>query len=111
MKGPFSLGKWYMPIGIIACAWVCFIVVLLLFPPGQTTTAQTMSASLSVISLSCLPEGLIDDDTDYAVVIIMAVFIFASASWVISAHKWFTGPIRNVDSSGTTSYDEKQQET
>ncbi|KAI0940376.1 hypothetical protein AcW1_005133 [Taiwanofungus camphoratus] len=90
VKGPFSLGKWYMPIGIIACAWVCFIVVLLLFPPGQTTTAQTMN---------------------YAVVIIMAVFIFASASWVISAHKWFTGPIRNVDSSGTTSYDEKQQET
>lgn len=43
VKGPFSLGKWYMPIGIVAVAWVSFIVVLLLFPSGSTTTAQTMS--------------------------------------------------------------------
>ena len=34
---------------------------------------------------------------DYAVVIVMAVFIFASASWVISARKWFTGPIRQIE--------------
>ena len=33
---------------------------------------------------------------DYAVVIIMAVFIYASLSWVISARKWFTGPVRNL---------------
>ena len=36
---------------------------------------------------------------DYSVVIIVGVFIFASASWVLSAHKWFIGPIRNVDDS------------
>lgn len=29
--------------------------------------------------------------------IIMGVFIFASASWVLSAHKWFHGPVRNID--------------
>lgn len=26
----------------------------------------------------------------------MSVFIFASISWIVSAHKWFTGPIVNV---------------
>jgi len=88
VKGPFSLGRWFMPIGMIACAWVAFIVVLLLFPSYQSPTAETMN---------------------YAVVIIMAVFIFASASWIISAHKWFTGPIVNVDDSRTTTFDEKQQ--
>jgi hypothetical protein len=36
---------------------------------------------------------------DYSVVIIVGVFIFASASWVLLAHKWFIGPIRNVDDS------------
>ncbi|CCL99550.1 uncharacterized protein FIBRA_01568 [Fibroporia radiculosa] len=88
VPGPFSLGKWYMPIGAIACAWVAFIVVLLLFPSYQYPTAATMN---------------------YAVVIIMAVFVFASASWILSAHKWFIGPIKNVDDSATTTFEEKQQ--
>lgn len=76
IPGPFSLGRWAVPVGTIAVAWVSYIVVLLFFPPGQTTTTQTMN---------------------YSVVIIVGVFIFASASWVLSAHKWFIGPIRNVD--------------
>jgi hypothetical protein len=34
--------------------------------------------------------------SDYAVVLIGAVFIFSSASWVFSARKWFKGPVSNV---------------
>lgn len=88
VPGPFSLGRWYMPIGIVACAWVCFIVVLLFFPPSSATTAGTMN---------------------YAVVIIMGVFFFAGASWIFSAHKWFTGPISNVE--GGSSYSEKRSDS
>ncbi|THH18199.1 hypothetical protein EW146_g2734 [Bondarzewia mesenterica] len=84
VPGPFNLGKWYMPLGIISVAWVAFIVVLLMFPPGQTTTAV---------------------DMNYAVVLIMAVFFFASGSWIVSARKWFTGPISNITE--TNSFDEK----
>jgi amino acid permease (GABA permease) len=86
-KGTFSLGRWSVPVGTIAVAWVLFITVLLFFPSGQTTTPQTMN---------------------YAVVIIMAVFIFASASWIISAHKWFTGPISNISGSSSASLEEKE---
>ena len=43
MPGPFNLGKWYMPIGIIAVSWVTFIVILLLFPAGSSVTAKSMS--------------------------------------------------------------------
>jgi hypothetical protein len=53
--GPFSLGKWYMPIGIIAVAWVTFIVVLLCFPASSSTTAQSMSEQTSF----CYSEHLI----------------------------------------------------
>jgi len=74
--GPFSLGRWSTPIGTIAVSWVAFISVLLCFPPGQSTTPVSMN---------------------YAVLIIGAVFIFATASWLSSAHKWFHGPVRNVD--------------
>ncbi|KAN0088292.1 Amino acid/polyamine transporter I [Tylopilus felleus] len=85
--GFFSLGRWYLPIGIVAVSWVAFIVVLLFFPSSQTTSAPGMN---------------------YAVVIIMGVFIFASVSWVVSAHKWFHGPIINVDTDRTESLDSKQ---
>lgn len=88
VPGPFTLGAWSTPVGAIAVAWVCFIVVLLFFPPSQTTNPP---------------------DMNYAVVIIMAVFIFAAVSWVFSAHKWFKGPVRNIDDSqeDKTSYSEK----
>ncbi|KAI0307071.1 amino acid permease-domain-containing protein [Multifurca ochricompacta] len=75
VPGAFSLGRWFIPIGVVAVAWVAFINVLLLFPSGQHTNAKEMN---------------------YAVVIIMAVFIYASLSWAVSARKWFTGPVPNV---------------
>ncbi|KAK7696095.1 hypothetical protein QCA50_000738 [Cerrena zonata] len=89
VPGPFSLGKWYMPIGIVSVSWVSFIVVLLLFPPGSTVGPETMN---------------------YAVVIVMAVFLFASISWVISARHWFHGPVSTIDlaDDSNTSLEEKQ---
>ncbi|TRM58833.1 amino acid/polyamine transporter I [Schizophyllum amplum] len=78
VPGPFSLGRWATPVGTIAVAWVAFIVVLLMFPTASTVTAEEMN---------------------YSVVLIMAVFIFASLSWVLSARRWFKGPVRTVDDS------------
>jgi len=88
VPGSFSLGRWYLPIGTIAVAWVTFIVVLLLFPPAQSVTAQ---------------------DMNYAVVIIMAVFIFASLSWIFSARKWFKGPVKTVDEDVVSRFDVDKQ--
>jgi len=82
IPGPFSLGRWAVPVGAIAVTWVAYIVVLLFFPPGQTTTAQGMN---------------------YSVVIIMGVFIFASLTWVLSARHWFIGPVRTIDETSSTS--------
>jgi hypothetical protein len=94
-----------MPIGIIAVAWVTFIVVLLLFPPAQSVTAQDMSWCLPSLHNPLADFCL----TDYAVVIIMAVFIFASVSWVFSAHKWFKGPVKTVDEDVVSRFDIKEQ--
>ncbi|KAI0671134.1 amino acid transporter [Trametes maxima] len=75
VPGPFSLGKWYMPIGTVAVAWVAFTVLLLCFPPSQRTTAAEMN---------------------YAPVIVLVVFIFAAGSWMVSARNWFVGPVPNI---------------
>ncbi|KAI0705722.1 amino acid transporter [Cerioporus squamosus] len=74
--GPFSLGRWAMPIGIIAVAWTGFVVVLFLFPSDPNPTADTMN---------------------YTVVVIMAVFAFASLYWIFSARRWFKGPVRTIE--------------
>lgn len=41
--GPFTLGKWSSVSGVIACSWVSFICVLLMFPSGSDPDSQTMS--------------------------------------------------------------------
>ncbi|KAI0330851.1 amino acid transporter [Cubamyces sp. BRFM 1775] len=82
VPGPFTLGRWFMPTGIIAVAWVAFIVVLLCFPSSQTTNAGEMN---------------------YAPVIVLAVFAFAGGSWVFSARRWFTGPLPNIDAADASS--------
>ncbi|KAL0954082.1 hypothetical protein HGRIS_005229 [Hohenbuehelia grisea] len=81
VPGPFHLGRWAVPIGAIAVAWVSFMVVMLFFPPGSNTTAV---------------------DMNYAVVIIMGVFVFATLWWILSARHWFHGPIKNVDDASST---------
>lgn len=41
----------------------------------------------------------------------MSVFIFAGLYWILSARKWFTGPVKTVEpDSQEVSYDEKQRQ-
>lgn len=48
------------------------------------------------------PTGLTNlfscDWSDYAVVIVGGVFVFAGGWWIISARKWFHGPVITVES-------------
>jgi len=85
VPGSFTLGSWFVPIGAMAVAWVTFINILLIFPTVRPVTARNMN---------------------YAVIIVMTVFIYASLSWIISARKWFTGPIRNLTEE--SSFDDKE---
>jgi amino acid permease (GABA permease) len=70
-RGPWHLGRWSRPIGIVAVAWVCIISVLFMLP----TTS---------------PIGW--GDFNYTVIAVVAVVGFAGIWWLVSAHKWFTGP-------------------
>ncbi|KAJ8096330.1 hypothetical protein PM082_011488 [Marasmius tenuissimus] len=87
VPGPFNLGKWSRFIGAIAVLWVTFIIVLLVFPPGQDVTAESMN---------------------YAIVIVGAVFIFASLSWVVSARHWFHGPVKTVEENSVGSLEDSE---
>jgi hypothetical protein len=52
------MGRWSKPVNAIAVAWVCFISVVLFFPPIKPVTAANMNyaicvaAVIAVVSLS-----------------------------------------------------------
>jgi amino acid permease (GABA permease) len=69
--GPWQLGRWSRPIGIIAVAWVVIISVLFMLPTASPITGTNFN---------------------YTVVAVVAVLGFAGIWWLASARKWFTGP-------------------
>ena len=70
-RGPWHLGRWSRPIGIIAVVWVVFITILFMLP-----TISPINAA----------------DFNYTVVAVVVVLGFAGIWWLVSARNWFTGP-------------------
>ena len=70
-RGPWHLGRWSKPIGIIAVAWVAIITVLFMLPQLSPVTVASFN---------------------YAVVAVVVVLGFAGIWWLVSARTWFTGP-------------------
>jgi amino acid transporter len=69
--GPWNLGRWSRPIGIVATIWVVFIAILFMLP--QVVPVRT-------------------DTFNYAPVAVGVVILFAGGWWLFSAKNWFKGP-------------------
>ncbi|MFD9705841.1 amino acid permease [Lentzea sp. NPDC059081] len=70
-RGPWHLGRFSRPIGVVAVAWVVFISVLFMLPQASPVTAKTFN---------------------YTPVAVLVVLGFAGVWWLVSARKWFKGP-------------------
>ncbi|KAA9161068.1 amino acid permease [Amycolatopsis acidicola] len=70
-RGPWHLGRWGRPIGIIATVWVVLIFVLFMLPQVSPVTVSTFN---------------------YTPVAFLVVLGGATIWWWASARKWFTGP-------------------
>ncbi|MCP2242800.1 amino acid permease [Lentzea aerocolonigenes] len=70
-RGPWHLGKWSRPIGVVAVAWVVFITILFMLPQAYPVTAKTFN---------------------YTPIAVLVVLGFAGIWWLVSARKWFKGP-------------------
>jgi amino acid permease (GABA permease) len=70
-KGPWHLGRWGRPIGIVATVWVVLIFVLFMLPQASPVTAKTFN---------------------YTPVAFLVVLGGAALWWFLSARRWFTGP-------------------
>jgi amino acid transporter len=81
--GPWNLGRKYKVINIIAMLWVAFICVLFILP--VTDTAVWWSDKFDYKT------------ANYAPIVFLIVITAVAIWWMMSARKWFKGPIRNID--------------
>ncbi|WP_425555578.1 amino acid permease [Kitasatospora kazusensis] len=70
-RGPWHLGRWSRPIGIVAVVWTVVITVLFMLPTLSPITAANFN---------------------YTPVAVAAVLGSAGVWWLVSARHWFTGP-------------------
>src|SRR4029077_17044739 len=77
--GEWTLGRWYRPIGIVACIWVAFISVLFIMP-------------ISPLGIP-FKHGFTWVAVNYAPIAVLGTLVLVGGWGIISAHKWFKGPI------------------
>jgi amino acid permease (GABA permease) len=70
-NGPWNLGRWSRPIGIVATIWVVFIAILFMLPQAVPVTINTFN---------------------YAPVAVISVILLAGGWYLLSARNWFKGP-------------------
>lgn len=69
--GPWHLGAWSRPIGVIAVLWVIFISILFMLPTANPLTATNFN---------------------YTGIIVLGALIILTVWWFASARVWFKGP-------------------
>ncbi|TFY80922.1 hypothetical protein EWM64_g3091 [Hericium alpestre] len=79
--GPFTLGKFGLPVAVVAVLWMWFMIIILMFPPSPNPTATTMNY-IVVVSGS--------------VILLSLTYYFCPK---YGGRYWFKGPIRTVDDS------------
>jgi amino acid transporter len=77
--GEWNLGKRYKLVGWIAVLWIAFIAVLFILP--ITPTGIPFKDGFTWLSFN------------YAPVALIGTFLLVGAWWLLSARKWFEGPI------------------
>jgi amino acid transporter len=77
--GEWNLGKWYRPVGVISVIWVAFIAVLFLMPIAPA--GIPWNANFTWVSVN------------YAPIAVLGTLILVGGWWMLSAKKWFKGPI------------------
>lgn len=70
-EGPWTLGRWSRPIGIVATIWVVFIAIIFMLPQAQPINISTFN---------------------YAPIVFLVVIGGVGLWYAVSARHWFKGP-------------------
>ncbi|KAI9314154.1 amino acid permease-domain-containing protein [Dichotomocladium elegans] len=78
-RGPFSLGRWSIPVNILAVLWIFFFSVVLCIPTVNPVSAGAMNWSSLMVG---------------------AAFLLSLFFWFASGRHYYKGPIQTIDGSG-----------
>lgn len=81
--GPWTIGKHYRWICPVSFCWIWIVSILFLLPPSKVGTWFTSSFSWT--------------NANYAPLTFGALLVVVGAWWVLSARRWYEGPVREVD--------------
>lgn len=73
--GPWTLGRWGLPINLVSMAYSIVLIVFMVFPPYQPVRAENMN---------------------YASVIFGAAIFMSIVLWFVFGRKTYWGPVREV---------------
>lgn len=73
--GPWTLGRWGLPVNLVAISYSIVLVIFMTFPPYQPVNAQNMN---------------------YASLIFGAVLLLSVVLWFVYGRKVYYGPVREV---------------
>ncbi|ETW76750.1 putative amino acid transporter [Heterobasidion irregulare TC 32-1] len=76
VRGPFHLGVFSFPVAITAVTWIAFISIVFILPELNPVNSQTLN---------------------YAIVAVGIVLAYSLGFWFLSARKWFTGPVKQIE--------------
>ncbi len=92
VRGPFHLGAFSYPVAVTAVVWIMFIAIAFILPQVNVSIG-----SLSATSLTTRPTQPVDSETfNYSIVAVGIVVIYSVGFWLLSARKWFTGPVKQI---------------
>ncbi|KAJ3843831.1 APC amino acid permease [Lentinula raphanica] len=74
-RGPFHLGAFSFPVAITAVIWIAFISIVFILPQENPVDSQTLN---------------------YAIVAVGIVVTYSVGYWLISARRWFAGPVKQI---------------
>lgn len=75
-RGAFYLGKLSYPIAIVSTLWISFMLIAFCLPGLNPVDSKTLN---------------------YTSVAFGVVLVYALGFWVISARKWFKGPVKEIE--------------
>ncbi|KAI0084518.1 APC amino acid permease [Irpex rosettiformis] len=76
VRGPFHLGPFSFPVSITAVLWIVFISIAFILPSENPVNSQTLN---------------------YSIVAVGIVLTYSMGFWVLSARKWFIGPVKQIE--------------
>ncbi|KAJ8091672.1 polyamine transporter tpo5 [Marasmius tenuissimus] len=79
VRGPFHLRVFSFPVAIAAIVWIMFISIVFVLPQVNPVTSETLN---------------------YSIVAVGIVMLYSIGFWVLSARKWFTGPVKQIEAEG-----------